>query len=135
VIAGASLTGENVGLYFKGSNATLEFGSDTSISLSAPKVGAMAGMLFWDDGAKADMHRIYSDDARKLLGTIYFPQGTLYIDAKKPVADQSAYTVIVADKVELSSGPNLVLNTNYGSTDVPVPQGLGPLGASISLVK
>ena len=55
------------------------------------------GILIFDDrGSKADKHRIYSDNARKLLGTIYLPNGVLYVDANKPIADQSAYTVIVA---------------------------------------
>jgi hypothetical protein len=49
------------------------------------------------------------------------------------VADQSAYTVIVSRQLRLSAGPNLVLNANYSSTDVPVPDGVGPLGAKVSL--
>ncbi|HKH34594.1 MAG TPA: hypothetical protein VKA80_10610, partial [Beijerinckiaceae bacterium] len=125
------------GFYLRGASATFEFAFDTTISLSAPKTGAMAGMLFFDDrNSKADKHRIYSDNARKLLGTIYLPNGELHIDAKKPIADQSAYTVVVARRVELYSGPNLVLNANYGDTDVPVPKGVGPVAASaVTLVQ
>jgi hypothetical protein len=63
------------------------------------------------------------------------PNSSLYIDSKKPIADRSAYTVIVARTVELYDGPNLVLNSDYGATTVPVPKGVGPLGATISLVK
>lgn len=96
----------------------------------------MAGMLFFEDRAATGnpRHRILSDDARMLLGTIYLPKGRLQIDASKPVADRSAYTVIVAQRLELYAGPNLVLNTDYGSTDIPVPQGLGPnLASHVSL--
>ena len=49
------------------------------------------------------------------------------------IADQSAYTVIVARTIELQSGPNLVLNANYGATNVPVPQGVGPTGSTVAL--
>ena len=48
----------------------------------------------------------------------------LLIDSKKPVADQSAYTAIVANSIELNSGPNLILNSDYEATDVPVPSGI-----------
>src|SRR4051812_17893770 len=76
-------------------------------------------------------YRIVSDNARDLLGTIYLPAGRIIIDANKPVADLSSYTVIVARQVELFDGPNLYLNTNYAGSDVPVPSGVGPIsGAS-----
>lgn len=132
---GSTLTGEYVGFFLKGDLATLNFKSDTTISLSAPKTGLMAGLLVYGD-PKAIIGRkfhIQSDNARKLLGTIYLPRGSLFVDSKKPVADQSAYTVIVARTIELEAGPNLVMNANYGSTDVPVPIGVGPIGANVSL--
>ena len=81
-------------------------------------------------------YRIISDNARNLLGTIYLPAGRLVVDAKKPIADRSAYTIIVAKQVELFDGPNLYLNTNYSATDVPVPQGVGPTTPrAVSLVQ
>lgn len=134
---GSTLTGDYVGFYFTGDLATLRFAFDSTISLSAPKTGAMAGLLIFGDpkASLVDKFRIYSDNARKLLGTIYLPRGGLYVDANKPIADQSAYTVIVARTIELNSGPNLVLNANYGSTDVPVPAGLGPNGARVTLAQ
>ena len=49
---------------------------------------------------------------------------SLVVDAKQPVADQSAYTAIVAQSIELNMGPNLVLNADYDMTDVPVPAGI-----------
>jgi hypothetical protein len=52
-----------------------------------------------------------------------------------PIADRSAYTVIVARTVELYDGPDLVLNSDYDGSSVPVPEGVGPLGSTITLVK
>ena len=96
----------------------------------------MAGILIFDDrGGKLDKHRIYSNNARQLLGTIYMPNGALYIDAKKPIADKSAYTVVVARTVEIFDGPDLVLNADYNATSVPVPKGVGPNGSTVRLVK
>lgn len=76
-----------------------------------------------------------NDNARTLLGTIYLPVGRLIIDAKKPIADQSAYTVIIARMINLYDGPDLVLNARYGSTDVPVPNGVGPSSADTQLTQ
>jgi Flp pilus assembly protein TadG len=152
----SSLVGTNVGLYFTGDRAGLRFDTDTTISLTAPRSGIMAGILMFDDrnvgspiipplglnlpvpplplGVKLRQYRIISDDARVLLGTIYLPGGRLVIDSKKAVADRSAYTVIVASRVELFEGPNLYLNTDYAATDIPLPKGVGPQG-QVSLVE
>ena len=65
-----------------------------------------------------------------LLGTIYLPQGRFTVDAEQSVAEESAYTALVVKRLELSAGPRLVLNTDYDETDVPVPVGVGPTGAT-----
>jgi hypothetical protein len=133
---GATLEGEDVGFFLAGSQSTLKFDYDTTINLAAPKTGDMAGILIFDDRTeKSDKHRIYSNNARKLLGTIYMPSGSLYIDAKKPIADRSAYTVVVARTVEIYDGPDLVLNSDYSATSVPVPKGVGPIGSTVRLVR
>jgi Flp pilus assembly protein TadG len=132
-VGGAStLSGVNVGLHFSGKNAALQFDPDSSISLTAPKTGDMAGLLISEDRSNPEDQKfnILSNDARMLLGTIYLPQGRLYVGANKPVADQSAYTIVVARMFNLSEGPTMVLNTNYGATDIPVPDGVGPGGAA-----
>lgn len=159
IVDASSLIGQNVGFYFEGDKASLLFDTDSSISLTAPKDGDMAGLLMFEErrvsypapapGGKAKggappppagtpplrEYRIISDDAQTLLGTIYLPSGRLIIDSKKPVAAQSAYTVIVARLIQLFDGPNLVLNTNYGGTDIRVPKGLGPIDGSVSLAR
>lgn len=68
-----------------------------------------------------------------LIGTIYIPKGELRVDATSPIADESAYTAIVADKMRLYGGPHLVLNTNYDQTDVPVPAGIRGAGQPVAL--
>ncbi len=126
VIGSSRLTGTGAGFYLTGAAGATFFASGSHISLEAPTSGPMAGLLLFEDRSlnKSLKHRITSDDARKLIGTIYLPVGTLLVDAKKPVADQSAFTAIVAFGLELNAGPNLILNSNYGATDVPVPQGI-----------
>ena len=88
--------------------------------------------------AFGNRNRSLRDDAgsaRTLLGTIYLPAAEFYVDATAPIADQSAYTVIIANKFLLYAGPNLVLNADYASSDVPVPNGVLSRNAKISLIK
>jgi hypothetical protein len=163
----STLNGTGVGFYFTGLTTGLLFDQKSTINLTAPKDGPMAGLLLQEDrtplsalGALVGSvltllpldgkgkakpppggtlltreYRIISDNARTLLGTIYLPQGRLVIDSSKPVADQSAYTVIVARMINLYDGPDLMLNARYGSTEVPVPTGVGPSSADTQLTQ
>jgi hypothetical protein len=118
------------------------------VKLAAPTTGLTAGMLIWElplpgtplpvgatlpaPGAKLkDMskHRISASRAFQLTGTIYLPRGLLTIDSKKPIAAESEYTIMVVMTLDLFDGPRLVLNSNYKGSVVPVPAGIGPLGA------
>lgn len=129
VAGGGKLVGENVGFFLTGALglSTIQFGPSSTISLTAPKSGDMAGMLFFEDRDVLFKipHRIASNDARNLVGTIYLPGNTLTIDSKDPIADQSDYTVIIAKQFEMKDGPELVLNTDYESSPIPVPEGVG----------
>ena len=133
----SALIGENVGFYLKGNLGRFKFTVGTEIELSAPEDGDMAGLLFFETRNKTAQgtHSILSNNARLLLGTIYLPKSKLVIDADAPVADQSAYTAIVAREVKLFSGPHLILNTDYSATEVPVPDGIKGLGNQVVLVK
>ena len=149
VNGGSSLKGANVAIYMKGTGANLTFAPSSTINLTAPKDGPLAGILIFDDpsgtaaperparhdkaGKSPREHSILSDDARVLLGTIYLPKGRLIIDATRPIADRSAYTVLVVQQLDLYDGPNLYLNSDYGATEIPVPKGVGPYGAPVML--
>lgn len=124
------LFGRYVSFYFVGEGALLEFKPKSSIDLTAMKDGVLAGILVYEDrrAQPGRDFKIESNDARNLLGTIYLPQGDLHVRSEQAVADRSAFTVIVARTLELSEGPVLTLNTDYGATDIPVPEGVGPTG-------
>jgi len=137
VTGGASLSGTNVNLHFSGNGAVLKLDAASSVSLTAPLSGNMAGMLISEDrnSPLGQQHEILSDDARILLGTIYLPRGSLYVGANNPVADLSAFTIVVARQFSLSAGPIMVLNTNYAGTSIPVPVGIGPNNGSTTLTQ
>ncbi|PPD16616.1 MAG: hypothetical protein CTY25_01365 [Methylobacterium sp.] len=139
VRADAEIRGRHVGLYFLGTSSYFRFADNALVDLTGPRDGPMAGILLWRDRSNslADIaaglptsqtNRITANRAIRLTGTIYLPEGQLYIGANAPVAQVSDYTVILARRLELFDGPTLVLNTNYAGSDVPVPQDLGPIG-------
>ena len=132
----ASLYGRDAGFYFTGDGAEFSLESGSTVDLEAPETGPLAGLLFYQDrGAKeADFH-LRSNKASVLVGTIYLPNGNFIIDTDSKVADASAYTAIVSRTLTLVRKPNVVLNTDYSATDVPVPAGIGgPDNAAVRLL-
>ena len=130
----ASLRGDYVSFYFEDDAATIAFKDKAIIELGAPKEGPMAGILFYENPAATEgrTFEISSDAARKLLGTIYLPKGVFKTGGKGKVADASAYTIIVANRIDLD-GANLTINTDYSASDVPVPSGIGPNSGMVRL--
>ena len=102
-----------------------DFLSSVTIRLEAPKDGPLAGILIFGDREADDLreYKITSDNARVLLGAIYIPRGFLTIDPNNPLSEDSPWTAIVASRITLKKSSNLVLRTDHGLTDVPVPNG------------
>ena len=133
VDTGATLSGTYVGFYFTG-DSKFRFDSASNLNLSAPKDGVMAGMLFFQNpNADKATFQLDSNNASNLLGTIYLPKGDLQFGGNQPVAQNSAFTIIVANTVYLHAGPTMYMNTNYAGTDVPVPDNLGSNSGGIAL--
>jgi Flp pilus assembly protein TadG len=126
VDSGARLTATDVSFVFH-EGAGAYFGADSTLHFSASREGPLAGILFIETSTgRPGTFRISSNDARTLLGTIYLPRSTFVVDADRPVAGESAYTVVVAREIRIAERSQLVLNTDYAATDVPVPDGVGP---------
>jgi hypothetical protein len=122
----AKVKSENAGFYLKGDATTINFTGKTTVSMTGAIAGEMAGLLFFEDRAApvGRTHRINSENASTLTGTIYLPNGRLRVDPNSSVAQDSAYTAIIAMGVEVDEGPTLVLNSDYGASNVPVPDGI-----------
>ena len=139
-------SGNYVGFYFTGVDSRMKLDKGTTIDFVAPKNGPMVGMLFFQDpnapplppkGGTTDdgKFEIKSDDARNLLGTIYLPRGILKVETDNKVADESAFTVVIAKRMEFKGNSKLVLNSDYSATDVPVPDGIAGQNAKVYLAK
>ena len=118
--------GEDVGFYMTGPYSNVKFAGNADIDLSAPINGPMAGILMRtvDRFGDAEEVIITSNRVRRLLGTLYLYAADLIIDTNEPISSEAAFTIVIADRIMLSGSPNLVLNSDYDQTRVPVPKGL-----------
>lgn len=122
----SKISGTNVAFYLTGFASLVQFFDNATIDLSGAEDGDMAGLLFFEDPTSTFLrvHNIKAANAFNLTGTIYLPRGNLKVDPASSVAAKSAYTAIIVNKLTVDNGPSLVLNTNYGATAVPVPDGI-----------
>ena len=130
----AEITGNGVTIHFGSGDPAMHIASGTTVSLTAPTSGDTAGVLVSQnrDTHPQTEYRISSNNADTLVGTIYLPRGKFVVDSTTPVAGASAYTAIIARMVKIEGSANLVLNSNYTATSVPVPPGLSG-GADVRL--
>ena len=144
VKSNGSLSGNDVTLYFSGSGSTIDVKADSTISLTAPSTGTYAGILMFEDrnAPLHQTHRFESRNAPNLLGTIYLSRGDLQVGVKGAggsggvaVGATSAWTIVVARTLSVTDNQTLQLNTNYGATTVPPPDGVGPHVANAQLVQ
>ena len=138
VAIAAGVSGTGVGFYFTG-GATINARALSSVKLSAPSDpnDAMVGLVFWEDPKNSSgaqlTHTIASDFGESLEGTAYFPQGSLHVAGNAKVGHTANYTIIVAHDLTIDQTAQLVLNTNYMSSSVPVPTGVGNTGGQLSI--
>jgi Flp pilus assembly protein TadG len=131
----ATLEGSNVVLIFDNQSA-FQFEDHSQIKLQGMQSGPFAGFVVATTPQNTNTFTISSDSAHLLLGTIYVPNALLSVSGGSTnVADQSAWTVIIAKGLQLTGSPNLVINSNYSSSSVPVPSGVGPSSQGARLVK
>ncbi len=133
----ATLTGDDVVLIFdKSSNFT--FQDQATVTLSGRKSGPYAGFVIATTRQNTGNFSILTTGAEKLEGVIYIPNANLVVQgAGNKVAEQSAWTVVVAQSIQLNGSANLVINANYATSTVPVPAGVGPNSgeAKVTLAK
>ncbi len=120
------LTGDNVVMIFD-KDSTFAFTGSSQIRLRGRRSGDFSGFVIATTRANTNTFSISSTAAREILGTIYIPAATLQVDGSgNTVADQSAWTVVVAKSLKMTGSANLVVNANYNQSSVPVPHGVGP---------
>jgi hypothetical protein len=128
----ASLTGEDVFLFFDHGSDPWFNGAGASVQLIGRKSGTYAGMVMATIGGNTPDIIIPGENVKKLEGVVYVPKGLLEVTGKGTAAAESNWTVIVAHQIKATgsknSSPTIRINADYESSDVPVPNGVGPTG-------
>lgn len=107
----------------------IDIAGNAALSIEARKAGPYAGFALITDRSFEGTLGISTKNARKILGTIYVPNGELAVSGTgNRIADQSPWTIVVARRSTAKGSPTLVINSAYASTDAPEPTGVG-LGA------
>ena len=130
----STITGDDVALVFD-RDSEFQFQDSSQIRLRGRRTGPFAGFVVATTRDNRETFEVSSDSARELLGTVYIPGAKFLVTGTRPVADQSAWTVIVAKSIQMRGSPNLVINANYAGSSVPVPSGVGPSGGSVRLAR
>lgn len=129
----ARLSGADVVLFFDKASK-FDFKDHALVNLDGRKSGAYAGMVMVATRGNTQDFIITSDHVETLLGVIYVPDARLIVDGSADVARDSAWTVIVARMLQLKGSPSLMINANYSSSNVPVPDGVGPRANGSQLI-
>ncbi len=122
----STILGDDVTIYLTGSDGYLLFNSDSTVRLSASLTGPMAGIVVYQDRNVADgtVHLINSDSASYFEGTVYLPNGKVMINSGSSLGGNAAYSIFIAKEYEINSDSTLVMNSDFGGSDVPLPAGL-----------
>jgi hypothetical protein len=119
------LTGDNVVLIFDNDDSFI-LDESAEVRLRGRRSGRFAGFVIATTHANTSKFVISATRVRELLGTIYIPSAELEVVGRSSVAEDSAWSVIVASTLTMKESPTLVINRNYSASNVPVPNGVGP---------
>lgn len=129
----ARLEGRDVTLMFD-KKSKFDFKDQARVNLDGREDGPWAGMVMIATRGNTQDFIISADNVETLLGVIYVPQARLIVEGKSAVAKDSAWTVVVAQEIELKGSASLYINANYSASSVPVPSGVGPSGGVTRLI-
>lgn len=132
------MTGANVVLVF-GPNAKLKTQTRSYVSLTGRESGPYAGMVMVSTPTNVLPFEIYSENVDRLEGVVYLPNTSLivYGGAGGQVAEQSDWTVTVTKWLVVAGSAKLIIKTDYASSTVPVPAGVGPSsgGGQVKIIR
>ena len=121
---GSNIAGSDVVVIF-GPNTSLDFRGASNISLTGRQTGPLAGFVIAVDRGASGVFQIQTDPFTNITGAVYAPSVLLDLDGTHQAAQGSQWTVITARSVELTGSPDIVINSNYAGSSVPVPTGVG----------
>ncbi|HWF77148.1 MAG TPA: pilus assembly protein TadG-related protein [Caulobacteraceae bacterium] len=121
---GSMITGTDVVVIF-GPTTVLNLKGASNISLNGRQSGPLAGFVIAVDRGATGTFQIQTDPFTNITGAIYAPTVNLNFDGAHQAAQASQWTVVTARSITLTNSPDIVINSNYAGSTVPVPTGVG----------
>ncbi len=126
-------TGSGVAFYLTGTGTTVQLQNDyvdlsaqTTLTITAPTTGPMAGIAIYQDNSAATgtlTNTLSGNSTINFTGLLYFGHQNVTVSGSSE--NQSAgFTAMIAYTINYSGSSTLYLNSNYASTTVPVPPAL-----------
>lgn len=115
-------------------DAGLLVDDDAYVSMEGRNSGPWAGFVIVSNRSSTKHVSIKSTKVDRLLGTIYLPKTTIYVTSPGDVAQGSQWSVVVAKNVITSNSSNLIINSDYEGSPVPVPAGVGNLAGGANAI-
>lgn len=119
----ARLEGQNAVMIFIDGGLTAR--EPASVSLKGRETGTWAGFVIVTGRDNPNSVSFLSRNVDELLGTIYMPNSHLLVNSPGAVAEASQWSVIVANRLIVNNAAQLVINSDYEGSPVPVPTGVG----------
>lgn len=121
----ATLRGTDVALFFMNTSTNAEFVNTATVDLTGRQSGIYAGFVMVMARGNPRGILIGSPNVNRVLGTVYAPNGWVRVSSSGQVAEDSDWSVVITNRLFLDGSPNLVINTRYTGSPVPVPGGVG----------
>jgi len=136
--------GSGVAFYLTGTGTAVQLQNDyvdlsaqTTLTITAPTTGEMAGIAIYQDGSAATgtlTNTLSGNSTINFTGLLYFGHQNVTVTGSSE--NQSAgFTCMIAYTINYSGYSTLYLNSNYASTTVPVPDGLKSGVQSVALTQ
>lgn len=136
--AGAKLVGDSVLVVFEEHAKFTVDDPTVRIDLQGLKTGAKAmnGFVFAAAPGRTETVELPAAHVERLEGVVYAPRAKVLIrdgdsgisaaaSSLLALAERSKWTVIVSKEIEVTDGADIVVNSDYLSSSVPVPPGVG----------
>lgn len=117
----SSVEGDSVLLYFKGAEASIDWGSGAKIQFKAPSSGPHKGMLIWSEGQKDSPNVLGSSTDSILQGTVYSPLTKVIIGCHGTVGASADWTAWVVRSLEIGSDATLSIKSEFEASETPLP--------------
>ncbi len=129
VDSNASIVGNGVTFYLAGSNAELQIDSNSTVNVTPPSSGPLAGILFYADDNNSKTHKFDSNAAANVNGVFYFPNSMLELNSNARIGAGSSCTQIVADRIYMDSNARVEITADL--ENCPAASALGSSGISL----